>query len=178
MKFRATGAVAACVLVVAGCSDSGEQLTFGEKATVSAERGGTLDVTVLRIDEGSNSDLTALENASQYTGDTPYYVHYEIAKTEGSHDTLWESFVVSAGGERLTELNVMAAVDFSDPFRPTVKEFDRCTAADMTEFEKAAKGQSVEGCAIFLADKGIGAPTTVQWALDDADKPLATWRRS
>ncbi|REK88069.1 hypothetical protein DY245_23265 [Streptomyces inhibens] len=70
---------------------------------------------------------------------------------------------------------MLPSLDFSDSLKPATRGFGRCTTADSAEFKKATKGRSIEGCVIFLADNGTGAPTAVEWTPDDKDKPIATW---
>ncbi|MFH8789123.1 hypothetical protein [Streptomyces roseoverticillatus] len=163
------------ILALTGCSGSGKSLKFGETATVTGDRAGTVGVTVIRIDQGSDADLSALKDASKYTGKTPYYLHFKLTKTaEGNDDDETSRFDVSDGKRQLTELLVLPSLDaIGDPSVVT-RRFERCEGASHTAYKEAAEGQSVNGCAIYLADKETGAPSTVKWTRR-ADT-LATWK--
>ncbi|MCD9195285.1 hypothetical protein [Streptomyces albireticuli] len=151
-------------------------MKFGEKATVEGDKSGTVGVTVERVEKGDNADLSGLENPEKYKGKTPFYVRYKLTKTaEGNGNDASSHFEVSKDGKRLTELMVFTSFDTTgDPSNPlVVRAFERCEGAGHTKYEEAAEGQSVEGCAIYLAE-GSGAPSTVTWTRHN--KTLATWK--
>ncbi len=176
MKRRAVGAAAVGILALAGCSSSGQSLKFGGTATVAGDRSGTVGVTVVRVEKGSNADLSGLKDASKYSGKTPYYLHYKLTKTaEGNDNDESSHFEVSKGGKRLTELLVLTSFDpTGDPSNPLVtRRFDRCQSASHTAYKEASEGQSVEGCAVFLATKETMDPSTVKWTR--RSEALATW---
>ncbi|MFD7233726.1 hypothetical protein ACFWAT_00260 [Streptomyces syringium] len=138
-------------------------MKFGDRATVEGDRSGSVGVTVVRVEEGSNADLSGLENPSKYEGKTPFYVRFKLTKTaEGNDNDESSHFEVSKDGKRLTELMVFTSFDATgDPSNPLVtRAFERCESADHTKYKEAAERQSVEGCAIFLATEGAGAPST------------------
>ncbi|MFE7114311.1 hypothetical protein ACFU99_02655 [Streptomyces sp. NPDC057654] len=164
-------------LALTGCSDSGPALAFGTEATVDGDRTGSVGVTVLRVEKGSHADLSGLKDASQYHGKTPYYLHYKLTKTaEGNDDDEASHFKVAKDGKKLTELLVLTSMEpTGDPDSPLVtRSFDRCTDASHTKWKKAAEGQSVEGCAVFLAPDGAGESSTVTWTR--RSETLATWQ--
>ncbi|WP_144592417.1 hypothetical protein [Amycolatopsis rhizosphaerae] len=175
--WKACAAASMCVIAVTGCGTSGRQLKFGEQATVTAVRGGTIGVTVVGIEAGGNSDLSELSNPSKYAGETPYYLHYRLTKTDLVESTT--DFVVTDGKNELTHLTVMGSLDATaDPDHPlSYHQFSKCVQADSAEFRKLAKGGSVEGCSIYLPEHGAGAPTAVEWGARDGKEPEATWNR-
>ncbi|MEV4925027.1 hypothetical protein [Streptomyces roseoverticillatus] len=146
-------------------------------ATVKGERAGTVGVTVVQVEKGSNADLSGLKDASEYADKTPYYVHFKLTKTaEGNDDDTSSHFEVYDGGKQLTELMVLTTLDpTGDPSKPLVtRRFERCKDASDTTYKTATAGQSVDGCTVFLADKGTGAPSTVKWTR--RSDTLATWK--
>lgn len=187
MNVRTVSAVlgaAGVTLALAGCSGSGtEELSYGDKATKD-----NLEVSVLRVDTGSENDLSVLKDAAEYQGRTPYYVHYRVTKTE-SGDVDGPSFDVTADGDLLTRLNIMSA--FPEPVvgedgqlsYEEAPKFDKCLDEhDSAKFEKAPAGESYEGCSVYLSDKGAGAaPEKVEWVKgglirSSDDKPFALWK--
>ncbi|MEV4504651.1 hypothetical protein [Streptomyces klenkii] len=152
-------------------------MKFGEMATVKGDRAGTVGVTVVQVEKGSNADLSGLKDASKYADKTPYYVHFKLTKTaEGNDDDTTSHFEVYDGGKQLAELLVLPAMDLTgDPSSPlATRRFERCKDASDTAYKAAAEGQSVDGCAVFLADKGTGTPSTVKWTR--RSDTLATWK--
>ncbi|WP_370418098.1 hypothetical protein AB8O64_05270 [Streptomyces sp. QH1-20] len=136
------------------------------EATVSGDKTGTIGVTVVRVEKDRNADLSGLEDPSKYSDETPYYLHYKLTKTaEGKSDDESAHFEAPQGGNRLTHLMVFTSFDSTgDPANPLVtRSFDRCKGADHTEWKEVAEGKYVEGCAIFLAAEGTGAPSTLKW---------------
>ncbi|UQI45925.1 hypothetical protein M1P56_16960 [Streptomyces sp. HU2014] len=151
-------------------------MKFGEKAIVEGEKSGTVGVTVERVEKGSTADLAGLENPQKYEGKTPFYVRFTLTKTaEGNGNDASSQFEVSQDGKRLTRLMVFPSFDTTgDPSNPlVVRAFERCEGANDAKYKEAAEGQSVEGCAIYLAE-GSGAPSTVSWR--PHNKTLATWK--
>ncbi|MGA5873814.1 hypothetical protein [Streptomyces cinereoruber] len=182
MKIRPQYAVplAVSAVLLTACSESAQELGYGEKAT-----GKDIDVTVLRVEAGSSGDLAALEDASRYAGRTPYYLHYRVTKNKDGA-VKGPSFDVGDGKKRLTLLNILPAFptptvgqdgDFTYADAP---KFDKCTDDDSFEkFEKAAKGASYEACSIYLTDEGDGAaPSEVKWVEGDRreEKDIAVWK--
>ncbi|MET9491009.1 hypothetical protein [Nocardia sp. NPDC006630] len=165
-------AVLAAVIVVSGCSDGVKELKFGESTDVSALKGGTIGVSVTRIDAGSNADLASLENASKYAGQTPYYVHYAVVKKTGD---LREDgdYAAYDGDKQLTHLSVQSALDFSSPLDPKLHKFDKCT--DQGSWAQTAPGQTLEDCMIFLADPGTGRPTKIELVSSGDHKAKVRW---
>ncbi|GHF04504.1 hypothetical protein [Streptomyces morookaense] len=177
MRNRAVAAAAAvAVITLAGCSGSSEKhAAFGEAVTVDSYDKGPLSVAVERIDRGSSSDLNVLKDSAKYAGKTPYYLYYKLTRTESGKGSSGTNFVVSDGDKELTHLTIMGSFDptgdWRDPLR--YRGFDKCEGAD--GFEKTGPGQSVEGCAVYVADAGTGAPKTVKWVTRrDAQ---ATWEQ-
>lgn len=169
--------VSVVLVAVSGCGDdSGEELSYGQSATVELKAGGDLEVTVKQLEKGSNADLETLEDSSSYAGKTPHYLRYTLTKTADSETDGSTEFVVSAGDSRLTRLNVMPSFDFSgDPKDPmAVTKFDKCDSLSGTDLKKAPTGQPVEGCAIYLADADVQDEPTVKWMPDS--KPEVTWK--
>ncbi|MEU8550920.1 hypothetical protein AB0C81_28720 [Streptomyces roseoverticillatus] len=150
-------------------------MKFGEMATVKGERAGTVGVTVIQVEKGSNADLSGLKDASKYADKTPYYVHFKLTKTaEGNDDDTSSQFEVYDGQKQLTQLLVLPSLDaIGDPSLVT-RRFERCKDASDTAYKAAAEGQSVDGCAVFLADKETGTPSTVKWTR--RSDTLATWK--
>ncbi|MFF7635235.1 hypothetical protein ACFZB9_19075 [Kitasatospora sp. NPDC008050] len=180
MKHRqiATTALVAtlgtALVLLTGCSksgagDSARTLAIGGTATVKANADNkqqvAVSVTVTGIEAGTSADLRELENSSQYSGKTPYYLRYRIAATQSGDSDVLEDFVAYAGAEQLTQLDVMPSLDVTgDPNNPlTSHGFSKCEPADTAKLKNAAAGQSLDGCVIYLADGGVGAPTKVQW---------------
>jgi hypothetical protein len=183
MKRRVSSVAAVvCVLTVAGCGGGGEQLEFGGTATVDAEGGGKIQMTVLGIDEGATSDLDGLQDSSRYAGKTPYYLRYAYAKTADGKTAPEGEIAVFAGDRQLTKLSILPSFDFdqNDPLAPpTVRRFDKCRGVESEALKKAATGQRVEGCGIYLADSGMGEPTKVELtsgSITDAET-FVTWTR-
>ncbi|WP_433544359.1 hypothetical protein ACQPZG_04055 (plasmid) [Streptomyces sp. CA-294286] len=146
-----------------GCSskDETQRLAMGEPATVPAKGDGTVTFTVRRIEKGNASDLKALDKTEQYVGKTPYYVRFAYTKTEADGD--YEAWRLSllAGETSLTGLSVLPSFDFQDPMKPKTRRFDRCLPADSETYRKAGKGDTVEGCAVYLAEEGTGEASRV-----------------
>lgn len=145
-------------------------------ATVAGDKRGTIGVTVVRVEKGSHGDLSGLEDPSKYADKTPYYVHYKLTKTaEGNGDDVADQFEVYEGGNRLTELIVFTSIESTgDPAKPLeTRRFEKCQSASHTVYKEAAVGKSVEGCAVYLAAKGTGDPSTVKWTR--RSETLATW---
>lgn len=168
-------ALAVCgALALTGCS-SVEEVAFGRTANVEAEKGYSVDVTVLGLEAGTSADLDQLKDASKYEGRTPYYLRYRFTKTDDGAAADWSAdFEVRDGEGSLTQLSVLPSIDatgdLDDPF--DVNTFDKCQGS--TGFDKLPKGASVEGCEIYLTDSGGGAPESVNWVL--GDETLVTWK--
>lgn len=176
MKRKAACAAVLCTLVVAGCSsDSGKQLKYGEMATFSAKSGGSYGVTVMRVEKGDNSDLSALSHPSDYAGDTPYYVHYSLTKTSDGSVQPDVSLDAADGSTHLTMLSLLPSLDFSDPLHPKTQTFDKCPGST-DSLDKTAKGESVSECVIFLAHQGTGDPTSVAMTQGKSNTAVATWK--
>ncbi|MEV4742576.1 hypothetical protein [Streptomyces sp. NPDC049555] len=177
MKRRALWTAAVGILALAGCADSGQSLEFGEKATVAGDRSGSVGVTVVRVEKGSHADLSLLQDASKYSGKTPYYVRFKLTKTaEGNDNDETSHFEVWSDGKRLTELIVLPSMEATgDPTEPlTTGHFDKCVGADHTTFKEAPTGASVGGCAVFVAPDDAKAPSTVTWTR--RSETLAAWK--
>ncbi|MCC3776803.1 hypothetical protein [Streptomyces sp. UNOB3_S3] len=183
-RHRALGAAtvsAIATVVLAGCSgsssDEGKELRFGETASLTGYKDAKLDVTVDRLEQGGSADLSVLKDASKYAGKTPYYLRYKLTKTEagksGGASTYFS--VTDANKKRLSKLTIIGALDTTgDPKNPLkYRGFDKCESLSTSDFEKAAPGQSVTGCAVYVADAGAGVPT-VTW--EQGTKTLATWK--
>lgn len=167
----------ALAAVVTGCS-SGQELSYGEKA--GAEN---LDVTVLRVEQGSAADLASLEGAERYAGRTPYYVHYRVAKTtDGSAE--WPDLDVAGDDGRLTYLSILPGFPSStvdadgNVTMEAGPKFDACTVddTDKKDFDSAPKGESYESCGIYLTDEGGTSPTRVEWVESGKQDPIAVWK--
>ncbi|MFE1952008.1 MULTISPECIES: hypothetical protein [Streptomyces] len=173
---------AAAALALTGCSDT-EELSYGDKATKD-----NLEVSVVRVETGSNGDLSVLKDASEYQGRTPYYVHYKVTKSE-SGDVDGPSFDVTADGDLLTRLDIMAA--FPEPVvgddgqlsYEEAPKFDKCLDEhDSAKFAKAPAGESYEGCSVYLSEAGSDAsPEKVEWVKggllrSSDDEPFAVWK--
>ncbi|GHF58677.1 hypothetical protein GCM10010218_44990 [Streptomyces mashuensis] len=177
MKRRAACAVVVGVLALTGCGESGPSLAFGEKATVTGDRSGSVGVTVVRVEKGTHADLSRLEDAAKYAGKTPYYVRFKLTKTAaGNDDDETSHFEVYADGKPLSELIILPSLQpTGDPSEPlTSGRFDKCEGADHTRYKEAAEGQSVDGCTVFVAPDSAAAPSTVKWTR--RSKTLATWK--
>ncbi|MFF4225848.1 hypothetical protein ACX9I7_06720 [Streptomyces sp. L500] len=169
----------------AGCSgsssDEGKELRFGETASLPGYKDAKVDVTVERLEQGGSADLSVLKDASKYAGRTPYYLRYKLTKPTGAEagksggaSTYFS--VADANKKRLTKLTILGALDTTgDPKNPLkYRGFEKCESLSTSDFEKAAPGQSVTGCAVYVADAGAGAPTGVTW--EQGTKTLATWK--
>ncbi|WP_097866417.1 hypothetical protein [Streptomyces sp. rh34] len=183
MNARTAFAVLAAALALTGCSADTEELSYGDNA-----KKDNLEVSVVRVDAGTSGDLSMLEDAAQYQGRTPYYVHYRVTKTEAG-DVKGPSFDVMADGDRLTRLNIMSAFP-----KPVVGEdgqlnyeeapkFDKCLDEhDSSKFEKAAAGESYEACSVYLSESGSSAePERVEWVKggllrSSDDEAFAVWK--
>ncbi|GAB2738421.1 hypothetical protein [Kitasatospora kifunensis] len=180
MKLKAVytcTAAAVCALAVAGCSsDSGKQLKYGEMYNVSGKSGGAYGVTVTGVDKGANADLSVFSHPSDYAGDTPYYVRYTLTKADDGAVQPDVSLDVSDGDNRLTLLSLLPSLDFSDPLHPKAEKFDKCDSSSYVDFDKAAKGQTVSECEIFLAHQGTGDPKSVAMTQGKSDTAVATWK--
>ncbi|OPC79688.1 hypothetical protein B4N89_00860 [Embleya scabrispora] len=165
------------ILALAGCSDSDEakKVRIGETATVDADKGGKIDVTVVAVEAGSDADLATLANPAKYVGKTPYYLRYRLTKTGDKGDSSTK-FVVSAGDHRLTSLHVAPSFEHSvnpddakNPVSVDVRTFEKCTdkgQMSIDDFAKAPKGTTYQGCTIYLSNAGEGAPSRVEWVPD------------
>ncbi|MEU1782966.1 hypothetical protein ABZ545_26305 [Streptomyces abikoensis] len=174
----ATAVLAGCSGCSGSSSDEGKELRFGETASLPGYKDTKLDVTVERLEQGSSSDLSVLKDASKYAGRTPYYLRYKLTKTEaGTSGGASTYFSVADGNKkRLTKLTILGALDTTgDPKNPLkYRGFEKCESSSPSDFDKAAPGQSVTGCAVYVADAGAGAPTGVTW--EQGTKTLATWK--
>ncbi|WP_455352093.1 hypothetical protein [Streptomyces sp. SYSU K217416] len=186
MKTRTAFAVltaAVAALALTGCSDDTQELSFGAKA-----KKDNLEVSVLRVDAGTSGDLSVLQDAAQYQGRTPYYVHYRVTKTEAG-DVNGPSFDVTADGDLLTRLDIMSA--FPEPVvgedgqlsYKDAPKFDKCLDEhDSSTFEKAAAGESYEACSVYLSESGSSAePEKVEWVKggllrSSDDEAFAVWK--
>ncbi|MDT0450763.1 hypothetical protein [Streptomyces hesseae] len=173
---------AIATVVLAGCSgsssDEGKEVRFGETASVTGYKDAKVDVTVERLEQGGSTDLSVLKDASKYAGRTPYYLRYKLTKTEaGQSGGASTYFSVTDGNKkRLTKLTILGALDTTDdPNNPLkYRGFEKCESLNTSAYEKAAPGQSVTGCAVYVADAGAEAPTSVTW--EQGSKTLATWK--
>ncbi|MFI5530003.1 hypothetical protein ACIA8O_15815 [Kitasatospora sp. NPDC051853] len=185
MNNRTTVAVlgtATAALLLSGCSDT-KELAYGSTA-----KKDNIEVVVEKVVAGSTADLSVLKDASKYEGRTPYYLHYRVTKTDGG-DVTGPSFDVTADGDLLTRLSIMAA--FPEPvvgadgklsYKETPK-FDKCLDPhDSTKFKAAAAGESYQACAVYLSATGsTAAPSKVEWVKGGLlrrkdDKAFATWK--
>ncbi|MHC0429904.1 hypothetical protein ACX6XY_06925 [Streptomyces sp. O3] len=177
-KLAAPPALAIAAAVALTACSSGQELSYGEQASAN-----DLDVTVLRVEQGSTADLAMLKDADKYADRTPYYVHYRVAKTTRGEVKSPDLDAVGDGG-RLTQLNIMPS--FPSPSvgadgkltYSKAPKFDKCTDEhSYEEFNKAPKGESYEACTIYLTDAGDSAgPTQVEWADSGKSDPIATWK--
>ncbi|MGA5195848.1 hypothetical protein [Streptomyces exfoliatus] len=180
MKIRPKHAalIALAAVVLTACS-SEQELSYGGKAT-----GGDLEVTVLKVEQGSADDLSILQNPERYAGRTPYYVHYRVTKTADGA-AKWPDLDVVGDDGRLTYLSIgpgfpTPTVDADgDVTMETAPEFTACTADDTDQevFDSAPKGQSYASCGVYLTDEGEKGPTQVEW-LPESRKghPIAVWK--
>lgn len=174
---------AAAALALTGCSDDIQELSFGDKA-----KKDNLEVSVVRVDAGTSGDLSMLEDAAQYQGRTPYYVHYRVTKTEAG-DVNGPSFDVTADGDLLTRLNIRSA--FPNPVvgedgqlsYEEAPKFDKCLDEhDSSKFEKAAAGETYEACAVYLSESGSSMePEKIEWVKggllrSSDDEAFAVWK--
>ncbi|MBL1076453.1 hypothetical protein JK358_18810 [Nocardia sp. 2] len=143
-RFMIGLAVIAGLFALSGCGPEYQRMRFGEMAQVPGTE-GHINLAVIRIEAGSNADLAALEDASQYAGQTPYYVHYAQVGA-GAADGDFRAY---QGDNQLARLTVPG-------------DFDKCLPGE----SPTADDQRVEGCMIFLADSGTGRPDRVDLAVD------------
>ncbi|WP_164986330.1 hypothetical protein [Streptomyces roseicoloratus] len=130
--------------------------------------------TVLALEAGSEADLAELKDSAKYAGRTPYYLRYRYTKTEEAKASWSGALEVHGDGGPLTKLSVLPSFEASgDPDDPLhVRTFEKCE--ESTGFDELPTGGSVEGCRIFLTDKGGGAPNDVTWV--DGNRTLVIWK--
>jgi hypothetical protein len=171
--------IALSAVVLTACSSSVQELPYGGKAT-----GEDLEVTVLKVEEGSAGDLSVLRNPERYDGQTPYYVRYRVTKAaDGAAE--WPDLDVLGDDGRLTHLSIMPGLpsptvdaDGNVTMEPA-PEFTACNAddTDTKDFAGAPKGKSYETCRIYLTDKGGAGPDRVEWLpRSGKDDPIAVWK--
>ncbi|MFE2296229.1 hypothetical protein [Streptomyces sp. NPDC059452] len=180
MKFRPQLAVplAVSAALLTACSGPGQELGYGEKAT-----GDDIDVTVLRVEAGSTEDLAVLEDASEYAGRTPHYLHYRVTKTKDG-SVKGPDFDLTGDGKNLTLLSIMPGFgtpvvsEDGDVSYSEAPKFDKCTDDNSyVEFNKAPAGESYESCSIYLTAEGdSAAPSEVTWVEGRQREPLAVWK--
>lgn len=145
----------------------GTQLKVGDKATVpQGDEGGTVQVTVSKITEGSFADLAHLEDADEYAGYTPYYVEYTITGTDSSsvleYSLLDDVHPITSDGNRAGSLVVLGT-------------FDKC---DPNSFPKGfGPGDTVTDCDIAMLSEGqeLGGAMFQQFEGDYTDANRIVW---
>ncbi|MGW4646893.1 hypothetical protein [Kitasatospora sp. NPDC004289] len=185
MNHRTAVAVlgtATAALLLTSCSDT-QELSYG-----SGAKKDNIEVSVERVVAGTTADLSVLKDASKYQGRTPYYLHYKVTKTAAG-DVTGPSFDVTADGDLLTRLSIMAA--FPEPVvgadgKLSYKEapkFDKCLDShDSAKFKAAGAGESYEGCMVYLSATGsTAAPSKVEWVKGGLlrrkdDEAFAVWK--
>ncbi|MFD9034445.1 hypothetical protein ACFVZW_25400 [Streptomyces sp. NPDC059567] len=180
MKIRSkhTALIALAAIVLTSCA-SEQELPYGGKATSE-----DLEVTVLRVEQGSADDLSELQNPDRYASRTPYYVHYRVTKAADGA-AKWPDLDVVGDEGRLTYLSIgpgfpSSTIDADgNVTMEAAPEFKACTVddTDKKDFDSAPKGESYESCGVYLTDEGGTGPTQVEW-LPDSGKghPIAVWK--
>lgn len=150
---------------IGGLTAPGTVLGAGDVATVTrADGAGTIEVTVLGIDQGDPADLRAIGYA-EADEVTPYYLRVEVTPVSGSTPFgLDEYFSMWAGENPLGHLMVL---------RP----FPACQEEPVAD---GALGQSRQACLTYAGTNGGPAPDHVYFdnngIYETGDDAAVEWR--
>lgn len=139
----------------------GTKLKVGQSAVIHTNRSSdtadpkyyetTMQMTVTKIEKGSEADLSKLQNAAKYKGQTPYYITTtaKLLSTKGANN-LGASVPSVEGtlkdGTEATKLIVFGQLGSCD-----TKSFDTEGSGDSLRIPVGAEGT---GCTILLAPTG------------------------
>ena len=144
------------LLAFAGCGGDGSEVhALGETATVgynqrtdAGARGvdTELEITVLHVEEGSQSDLTdaGFEVDAEDRNTTPYYVHVRYENV--GDGTVERNVDVSLEDSDENLIGSTLVFDYGD------RGFPPCESVDEGEF---APGDSYESCTLVLVPEGV-----------------------
>lgn len=149
----------------------GTTLKVGDTATIpQGDEGGTVQVTVSKITEGSYADLANLKDADDYKDYTPVYVEYTITGTENSsvleYSILDDVDPITQDGNKAGSLVI---------FSGGGQSFDKC---DTNSFPKDfGPGQTVKDCDIAMLADGqeLGGAMFQQFEGEYAEANKITW---
>ena len=149
----------------------GTTLKVGDQATIpQGDEGGTVQVTVSKITEGSFADLANLKDADDYKDYTPVYVEYTITGTENSsvleYSVLDDVDPITSDGNKAGSLVVFSSGGAS---------FDKCDTESIPK--DFGPGDTVKDCDIAMLAEGqeLGGAMFQQFEGQYADANKIVW---
>jgi len=143
-----------------GAQTTGKALKFGQPGVVDYEDASTnakskVEVTPKKLEKGSIDDFKDLKLEPSQKSMTPYYVEVSI-KNVGSGNL-----------SKTNPTNSLMGVDERNESQTSVTfigDFKRC---DSKAPDSLKKGESYDGCLVFLVPQGGGSLAQLKWSSSD-----------